>query len=488
MDTNSAKIFTDKSFVVGGKYDHENGQLKPSNEFSKIKYLFHFNGRNIIIKNSDIEPLKYFGASVDFNGYFNPISPDQLNHSFIEEIEDILSKNIVNKLGKEIIDAIKEYIEKIKQGETLEQEEPEKVEINMNLELDIEKRQQLMKKMKDMVDKKTLQKAIAGITRKKFAQIEGMDEILDLWADSKVEIFKLFGEKLVLSNEIDFEITDSEMSNMVDELCHKYPQYALVLKTFSAKSFVNNKIYNTNSTLVEYTGKSYENEKLSKFLNSLIQDKEFEIELSKILQCKKIKGFISLSIDPIDYLFMSYNKSGWDSCSNVMTGCYKASCFTMMYDKGGIVAYKSNGRAYEYDIRNYSVKTNSKNWRQLVYYDKKTQGLLFSREYPHSNTEIAQNIRYLIEEQIANYFQIENLWKTSRYIKNASRYFISSEMDDMFYNDVLNGYDYVFAYNKNVEHTKIRFPIGVNEKDKVICPVCGVNGIYDAEQVRCDHC
>ena len=45
-----------------------------------------------------------------------------------------------------------------------------------------------------------------------------------------------------------------------------------------------------------------------------------ELEYSKLFATKTMKGNIALSIDPIDYILMSTNRCGWNSCYTISHG------------------------------------------------------------------------------------------------------------------------------------------------------------------------
>ena len=84
--------------------------------------------------------------------------------------------------------------------------------------------------------------------------------------------------------------------------------------------------------------------------------KEFEqyrIKHSQILNQKKLKGTLCISIHPLDYVTMSDNDSGWESCMSwENSGCYRQGTVEMMNSTCVVVAYLEAefGNATEYVV------------------------------------------------------------------------------------------------------------------------------------------
>lgn len=52
----------------------------------------------------------------------------------------------------------------------------------------------------------------------------------------------------------------------------------------------------------------------SQLIHDIYKNKKLDEEFSKVLDATSVTGYITISIDPIDYMLMSLNNSGWTSC------------------------------------------------------------------------------------------------------------------------------------------------------------------------------
>lgn len=107
---------------------------------------------------------------------------------------------------------------------------------------------------------------------------------------------------------------------------------------------------------------------LSEVLNS------YEIcrcKVSEVLTDKLIKGVLTLSIHPMDFLTMSDNNYDWDSCMtwtrSDCPGEYHAGTLEMMNSPHVIVAYIEGEKEY-YPLNNY--RWSNKKWRELFIVDR----------------------------------------------------------------------------------------------------------------------
>lgn len=142
----------------------------------------------------------------------------------------------------------------------------------------------------------------------------------------------------------------------------------------------------------------------------------------------KIKRWTILSINPIDYLTMSFGNS-WASCHtidknnkrnmpNTYSGAYSAGTISYMLDKTSIVVYtidsKFNGENFELE-----PKIN----RCMFHYNN---GILIQgRVYPQCNdsdSELINNFRNVVQKVIADCEKVSNLWTLKKGIKNVREY------------------------------------------------------------------
>ena len=252
-----------------------------------------------------------------------------------------------------------------------------------------------------------------------------LDMYLEKWAKSKAPFYLAFGKELTLSKKIEYAMEENEMGSLISGLIRKYPQYALNIVRIHPKSFVDNKMPNVPE-FKTYFGDDYSvGMKVSKFL-SLFNDKEFDKEISVVMQERMVKGNLCLSIDPYDYMTHAITMHGWGSCHSPVSGCHPSSSFMYMIDENTIVAYKHNGKEYLYDKGVYNdagaSKTfdfkknaftgNSKSFRQLISVDQDTTSIMFGREYPKRTTsdDLRVQVRDMLEEALSNYLGIDNTW------------------------------------------------------------------------------
>ena len=204
----------------------------------------------------------------------------------------------------------------------------------------------------------------------------GVENILAPWNRAKTTLFKLFGEELILSKEFSFSMTRDDLYRQVTDLL--YDNYFMHqmreayyngvfnktwtdignIKSWRVKEVVSCLINNVDTFIdnklqywpEEYkkitlkVGKEGENSidlfpstKIMKVLSKIADMlgiegfEEFRIAHSQILNQKYIKGDCSISIHPLDYMTMSDNECGWDSCMSWRTfGGYRQGTVEMM--------------------------------------------------------------------------------------------------------------------------------------------------------------
>lgn len=221
-----------------------------------------------------------------------------------------------------------------------------------------------------------------------------------------------------------------------------------------------------------------------------------DIEYSKLFENRQISGNLAMSIDPIDYLLMSTNKSGWHSCYAISKegqsrrfGEYVSGLFSYMCDPSTIVTYRHSDEMVEYKIGTSKFKEYSKNWRQLIYLDTNSWGFACSRQYPFTDTDLAKNMREFMEEVISEYLNIENKWKYKRIADedklNRLITITTFNNERLSYNDILHRGEGIFAYNTVLNNAQnLHFNVDSNP----ICPICGEREIHYSGLPMCRNC
>ena len=145
----------------------------------------------------------------------------------------------------------------------------------------------------------------------------------------------------------------------------------------------------------------------------------------------KIKRHTVLSINPLDYLTMSFGNT-WASCHTIdknnkrrmpnnYSGCYSSGTMSYMLDKTSMVFYTVEST---YDGDEYWGEP--KVHRQMFHWGQ--EKLIQSRLYPQENdgyTDIYTPYRNLVQEIIADIFGFPNLWTIKRGTDAASEYIYS---------------------------------------------------------------
>jgi len=366
---------------------------------------------------------------------------------------------------------------------------------------------ELIKEMISKVDRETLRKQFQipmSVGRKPMnVPEEILDMYLEKWARSKAPYYLAMDRNLSVSKKIEYAMEENEMNCLVNELIRKYPKYALNLVRIAPKCFVDNKMQDVQDFRTYFGDDFVKGMKVSKFL-SLFGDKEFDNDISAVMQERTVKGFLTISIDPYDYMTHAISMHGWGSCHSPVSGCHPTSSFMYMIDENTVVAYKHNGKEYLYDKGMYrdgdSPKTfdfkknafsgNSKSFRQLISIDQDTTTMIFSREYPKRTTsdDLRTQVREMFEELLASYLGIENKW--ANYGDNLTRY--QSKFTEHYYSDISNYRSLRGSYGDTVKMDYVGIKDADISKSKIVdgarvyCLKCGKE--LRNSSVLCEDC
>lgn len=195
-----------------------------------------------------------------------------------------------------------------------------------------------------------------------------------------------------------------------------------------------------------------------------------------------IKRHTVLSINPLDYLTMSFGNS-WASCHtidktnkrgmpNSYSGCYSSGTVSYMLDPSSMVLYTVDA---EYNGDEYwsQPKIN----RQMYHWGE--EKLVQSRLYPQDNDccdEVYAPYRNIVQEIISTIFEFPNLWSLSRGTSAASRYI---ETHGTHYCDYSNFGTCTLSRIKGSENEN-EFRVGAAP----ICVECGCTH-NNAENINC---
>lgn len=241
-------------------------------------------------------------------------------------------------------------------------------------------------------------------------------------------------------------------------------------------------------------------EKMTRVVNKLFNylgynkhedyNKEFA-KYSDAMTPKTIKRRIVLSVNPLDYLTMSFGNS-WSSCHTIdkenirdmphgYQGRYSSGTISYMLDPSSMVMYTVDQK---YDGNEYwdQPKIN----RQMFHYgeEKLVQGRLYPQDNDNSQSEYVEYAR-AIRGIISTIFDIKGEWSSERGGYAASKYILSK---GTHYRDYAN-----------FSNCTLHMPVGCENNNKFtvghdpICVRCGeMHG--DEETIdcciysRCKHC
>ena len=225
--------------------------------------------------------------------------------------------------------------------------------------------------------------------------------------------------------------------------------------------------------------------KVSKILNEAFNNEKMNIAYSDIVAESKMKGILEISIDPVEILLMSTNRSGWDSCHKISSGgrCrswggYSGGIFSYMCDSASMIAFRHSIEKVTMKFWKNNVEINSKNWRQMIWVSKEMDIFVASRQYPAKSDETTQKARELLETTIDSYKKKkgETSWvhskdqgKIKSSVADYNSYKHISDLRTMHYNDMLQGYEGDLCYLKGKILGASEIIVGSNP----VCPICG---------------
>lgn len=359
-----------------------------------------------------------------------------------------------------------------------------------------------------------------------------VEELLRFWRENKAQyLTALFGDKLILERPIEYNRNEDElrrdMSDVIEnnyEFVHVFAnrlanymlredyEYgdsdaanvyrALTRGVRDAYTLCENRLmlgYNrtTDKEIMSFTidfndGRKVNVQrgmKLTRAISQICQCMDmsedwerFRIAHSQVLNQKKLKGTLCLSIHPLDYATASDNDNGWSSCMSWREdGCYRMGTVEMMNSPMVICAYlKSNKQA----MNIAGEEWNSKKWRAWIIVNKDV--ILCNRHYPYHQAEFAKQaiqwVRDLVGELYGwTYDEIhEDFYGYMRDV-DCEIEFITNYM----YND-LGGDDVIGCLNQNHHN-----PGQICFSGPAECMVCGKEIPYDvqgADQLECLDC
>lgn len=213
-------------------------------------------------------------------------------------------------------------------------------------------------------------------------------------------------------------------------------------------------------------------------------NKEFAKYADSVNPLKIVRHTI-LSINPLDYLTMSFGNS-WASCHtidkenvrcmpNSYHGQYSSGTISYMLDKVSMVFYTVDA---EYDGNEYYFEDKIN--RCMFHYgkDKLIQGRVYPQDNDNNGGGIYKDIREIVQRVLTTCLEIPNYWNTKRGIEYIGDYV---ETRGTHYPDYRNFNNCCISFPKDMEINECQIVIG----HKPICVNCGYEH-SDSENI--DHC
>ena len=260
-----------------------------------------------------------------------------------------------------------------------------------------------------------------------------MASILHEWDLRKSEyLAKLFDGKLKMTKHLHYKKSYEELQEEIADMMQEYSRYGRAERngyefTRAWNKYMYNNRFNFNDSqengfrrlmsddcLISnvYDGYSFEVEtrdgkpfrinrgcKVSKALGKLanIFDlpgwEDFRICHSQILNQKDLGGELTISIHPLDYMTMSDNTYGWESCMSwEQEGGYRQGTVEMMNSRSVVIAYLSGNDG----MRIGDDYWNSKKWRQLFVVDHNI--IAGVKDYPYHNEDLGLEVVKWLKE------------------------------------------------------------------------------------------
>lgn len=361
--------------------------------------------------------------------------------------------------------------------------------------------------------------------------VERLDDVLRYWRQNKCSLFKLLGNNLIISKDIDITLP---INAVTDELWKRIRNNDKALRFFHLwerliagvlydnrdidmnywellrKRSIAHNIYEGNTFyLTKDNGKKVKIQNGMKFMKLLkifndIYDfatkeefEEFRLVHSQALTAAKVSGTLSLSIHPLDYITMSDNDNDWRSCMSwTNAGEYRTGTVEMMNSPYVVIAYFTTRDKNEFYVSNIDI-WNNKIWRCLYIVDP--QAIITEiHQYPYDSDILNDaTLAWLRELAVANLATsysstpvtldcTRNLFTTNGLTHPDTCEWLTIRFTtDCMYNDFRHLHKAYLVENWTHGSGLYR----INYSGPNVCMCCG-NDFYpeECEEVVCRHC
>ena len=388
------------------------------------------------------------------------------------------------------------------------------------------------------------------------------EEVLSEWEIQKQRgnLFRLFGNELIKSKKISYETPNFMLCDKMWYATHTHEGYdttdadevqrevksgkeffdafsAYISKEYGRKSYIDfnseaeyrenrsilydfqDMINETSLVKNKYSGEPHiiplgeghnmnivHGMKITRILGKLAEAwnlpgyEDFRLRHSQVLNQSKISGELCLSIHTLDYMTMSDNDSGWESCMSWMQhGDYRQGTVEMMNSPCVVVGYLKRSKDmrlfWTRDEDKSAIRWTNKKWRCLFIVDKNI--ITSIKDYPYHNEELdiecVKWLKELAQTQLG--WQYEDDIKAFKYKHDGLCEFDDESEDyiriwtNHMYNDFGAGYEHWCC--KGTEfNSSPQTPFILEYSGPSQCMICGeVADNFDGSYyLSCEYC
>lgn len=242
-------------------------------------------------------------------------------------------------------------------------------------------------------DVKTIIENSQGIENPKLDRIEKM------WRENKKRFIDAFGGlSYTVPEPVTFELDEGSKSSIYECFCsfvsNTYDNYELDDFLFFVRdAFFENKVPEN------YNREIHKGMKIIKaFKHFHLTDaklRELQDKASMLIQENKVSGYLTISVNPLDFLSMSVNEHCWTSCQS-LEGMYRDGILSLMTDKSSVVCFLSSKNP----MNLYGTEFSNKKWRVLLNFSENDNFFVFSRQYPFDSKSAPKIIKEKIIDKI----------------------------------------------------------------------------------------
>lgn len=326
------------------------------------------------------------------------------------------------------------------------------------------------------------------------------EHLLDRYNRAKGEyLFKLFGGEKVLRKEYGYEISEEELRLQMCKLSQKiygWEWYKKIKETGvscppSIEELMKNTYMESEKVLYNAEGKKFvirKGAKLMRLLSKLLVHfygetfdfEDFRLEHSRILNQKTITGTLCLSIDPIDYVTMSDNDCGWQSCMNwIHQGCCRTGTIEMLNSHCVVVAYLASATPFYPFAEDEEDEVSNKKWRTLAII---TPALITTiKGYPYQNESLSLAVASWLQELAEKNLGWTYPEEPHPWVWNAELYRHINLSTSIMYNDfgecdyhygILPAFKYSLNYSGEAQCMNCGVGLDPEDESEVLCRDC----------------